>query len=131
MNKILLFLLLIASAPCFAQEEMYSLPISKARLLVKDAFRARSLDSLQYINEVYTKSLTDDLMRCQSDKELIVQAEYIKNKAHDAMILESGVRIQNLEGDVKKETKWKRFWRGAATVLAGAVLIETVILIAD
>lgn len=129
--KALLFLLLVVSVPSIAQEEMYSLPIVKARMLVLDAFRAKHLDSIVYLNDVYTKSLVSDLMKSQADKAGLMQAMSVKNKAHDAMIMESGVRIQNLEGEVKKETKGKRFWKGLSTVLAGVVLVETVLLVAD
>lgn len=130
-NKILFFLISVSTTSLFAQDEMYSLPIVKARMLVLDAFRAKHLDSLQYFDNIQIKALTADLMKCQADKAAIVQAGDVKNKAHDVMVMESGVRIQNLEGEVKKETKWKRFWKGAATVLAGVVLVETVILVAD
>lgn len=63
-------------------------------------------------------------------QDLIVQ-EFLEDKITQQMAIEYEVRISELEKQVKKRKKGGKFWRGAATVLAGAVLVETVLLVAD
>lgn len=64
------------------------------------------------------------------NEDLII-AEFMEDRIEQQMALEQTRRIDELDKAAKKKGRGNRLWKGLATVLAGAVLVETVLLIAD
>lgn len=48
------------------------------------------------------------------------------NKTEEFMVCDS--RLATKEGELEKETKWKKFWKAAAVIAVPVVILETTLI---
>lgn len=64
------------------------------------------------------------------NQDLIAQ-EFVEDRIEADMAIQTTMRIAELDKAAKKKGRGNKFWKGLSTVLAGAVLVEIVLLVAD
>lgn len=78
------------------------------------------VDTLKAQNE-FQRKLNEDL----------IAQEYIEDRIEADMAIQNTRRISELEKAAKKKQRGSKLWKTVSTILAGAVIFETVILVAD
>lgn len=122
--------LVLLSFACYSQDSTYTLPLSKARLLFHDAIRSYTLDSLlsvKYYELDQTHQLIDDLRTHLDTTKTSYEKILLLNRQNNA---DQNRIIVYTRQRADKAEKGLKFWKTLGKILAGAVAVETIIIIA-